>query len=348
MLGISGSLLTVLASYLDNNNQQVKIQNSLSKSVQIQSGVPQGSVLGPVLFVIYINELSTLFPESIKSKYFADDAKMYTEIKCSADLDQLQESLDKLTSWAKSWQLSISVSKCCTMDITSNTRLNLDSNPCNSVDNIDLNSVHQIRDLGVIVDSKLKFAAHIAKIVSTAKQRSALLYRAFLTREPKYLLIAYKSYILPLIEYCSPVWSPHSVGDILMLESVQRRFTKRIPGLENMSYDARLEALNMITLERRRLQFDLVFCYKLFNGLIAGLPVNYGLELSTRKSRGNSFKLVINNPRIDARKYFFSSRICEPWNSLPDSVVLTKSVKSFKRQLLTIDFNKFLIFKSSA
>ena len=114
-----------------------------------------------------------------------------------------------------------------------------------------------------------------------------------------------------------------------------------------MTYEARLEALNMISLERRRLHFDLVFCYKLFNGLIAGSPENYGLELSTRKSRGNSFKLVINNPRIDARKYLFSSRICEPWNSLPDSLVQIKGVKSFKRQLFTIDFNRFSIFKSS-
>ena len=345
-LGVGGSLLAVLTSYLDNRTQQVKIQNALSKSVFIKSGVPQGSVLGPVLFVIYINELGKLFPEPIKSKYFADDAKMYSQITSNADLNNFQGSLDMLSTWANSWQLSISVNKCCTMDITCNNRIISDSNVCNSVDDIKINNVQQIRDLGVIVDSKLKFTAHIAKIVSTAKQRTALLYRAFLTREQKFLIIAYKSYILPLVEYCSPIWSPNSVGDILLLESVQRSFTKRIPGLENMSYDARLKALNMITLERRRLHFDLIFCFKLLKGLIGGVPENYGLVLSTRKSRVNSFKLVINNPRIDARKYFFSSRICEPWNSLPDSVVLLNNVNSFKCQLFNIDFNKFLLFKS--
>ena len=199
------------------------------------------------------------------------------------------------------------------MNITSNNKLNVDSGPCNSVDNIRINDVSQIRDLGVIVDSRLKFTAHIAKIVSTAKQRTSLLFRAFLTREHKCLMrMAYKSYILPLLEYCSPIWSPHSVGDILLLESVKRSFTKRIPGLQNMSYDARLEALNMITLERRRLHYDLVFCYKVLNGLMGGAPDNYGLELSTRQSRGNSLKLVLNNPRIDTRKYLFSSRFCEP------------------------------------
>jgi hypothetical protein len=303
--------------------------------------------LGPVLFVIYINELGNLLPDSTKSKYFTDDAKMYSQIKCNADLDKFQESLDMLSDWANVWQLSISVNKCCTMDITSNNKLSVEPNHCNSVANIEINNVYQTRDLGVEVDSKLKFKTHIAKIVSSAKQRASLIFRAFLTREAKFLIIAYKSYILPLLEYCSPIWSPHSVGDILLLESVQRRFTKRIPGLEDMSYDARLRALGMVTLERRRLHFDLVLCYKLLNGLIGGSPENYGLIFSSRKSRGNSYKLVIDNPRIDARKYFFSSRVCDPWNSLPDYIVLLDSVKAFKRQLLTIDFNKVLLFKSN-
>ena len=254
--------------------------------------------------------------------------------------------MNELSNWAESWQLKISINKCCTMDISTN--LNLNSNSCSTVDNVEIDTVKQVRDLGVIVDSKLKFSAHIAKIVSTAKQRSALLFRAFLTRDLKYLITAYKSYILPLVEYCSPVWSPHSVQDILLVESVQRSYTKRITGLQYKSYVDRLKFLNIISLELRRLHSDLTFCYKLFNGHIAGSPADYGLTLSNRKSRGNSYKLNINISRIDARKHFFASRICEPWNSLPDYVVLDNSIKSFKRQLFYIDFNKFLIFKSES
>ena len=133
--------------------------------------------------------------------------------------------------------------------------------------------------------------------------------------------------------------------DILQLESVQRGFTKIIPVLQNMPYNARLKALDMISLELRRLHYDLIFCYKLLTGLIGGSPADYGLTLSNRKSRGNSFKLTVNISRIDARKHFFASRICEPWNSLPDDLVLANNVKSFKRQLFSIDFNKYLIFK---
>jgi hypothetical protein len=285
-----------------------------------------------------------VFSESTRSKFFADDAKVYSEIRNQGDLENFQENLTKLSIYAETWQLSISIKKCCTTDITANNRHK--SHLSNTVNNTEISAVEQIRDLGVIVDSKLKFSAHIAKIVSTAKQCVALIFRAFLTRDVKLLIIAFKAYILPLIEFCSPVWSPHSVHDILLLESVQRRYTKRIPGLENLSYNARLKFLNLSTLELRRLHFDLIFCYKLLNGHIAGLPENYGLILSNRKSRGNSLKLAINVSRIDARKHFFASRIFEPWNSLPDDVVLVDSVKSFKRQLSSIDLNKFLIFKS--
>ena len=174
MLGISGSLLAVLMSYLSNRTQQVKLENTLSETKNIISGVPQGSVLGPILFVLYINDLSNIFDDSVKSKYFADDAKLYSEIKSNADLENFQDNLDRLSKWAESWQLDISIKKCCTMDISLNNNNKL--NHYNTVDNVETDPVMQIRDLGVIVDSKLKFSAHIAKIVTTVKQRTALLF----------------------------------------------------------------------------------------------------------------------------------------------------------------------------
>jgi hypothetical protein len=344
MLGISGPLLALFTSYLEHRTQQVKIDSTVSNIVRLASGVPQGSVLGPILFVLYINDMGDMFDDSVKSKYFADDAKLYSEIKSSADLENFQENLDRLSNWAESWQLNISINKCCVIDIS--VRNNLKSNYCNTVDTVEIDTVREIRDLGVIVDSKLTFASHIAKIVSTAKQRAALLFRAFVTREIKFLIIAYKSYILPILDYCSPIWSPHYVHDILQLESVQRAYTKRIPGLQNMPYNARLKALNLISLELRRLHCDLIFCYKLLTGLVGGSPADYGLTLSNRKSRGNALKLTINISRIDARKHFFASRVCDPWNALPDDLILVNSVKCFKRQLFNFDFNKYLIFKS--
>ena len=127
-LGFSGNLIKIITSFLADRSQKVVIRNAISGSGKnrnaisgsenIISGVPQGSVLGPLLFVIFINDLSDVFPSSIVSKYFADDAKLYTEIKSGEDIDRLQHSLDDLSEWAEGWQLSIAIKKCCTMDIT--------------------------------------------------------------------------------------------------------------------------------------------------------------------------------------------------------------------------------------
>ena len=142
------------------------------------------------------------------------------------------------------------------------------------------------------------------------------------------------------------MWSPSSVGDVLLLESVQRNFTKKIPSLKYKPYFERLKATNLSTLELRRLYADLTFCYKILNGLVAGPPNKCGLTLANRKSRGNSFKLLIEHARVDVRKHFFGHRICGPWNSLPDDVVSASSVASFKRLLSKCPMNNFLMLNS--
>ena len=130
----------------------------------------------------------------------------------------------------------------------------------------------------------------------------------------------------------------------MALESVQKIFTKKIPGLENKSYHQRLNILKLPTLELRRLHSDLILCYKILHGLVAGPPENYGLFLSKRQSRGHRFKLAITYSRVDARKHFFGCRISEPWNSLPDNVVGTDSLRLFKKMLYLCCLDKFLIF----
>ena len=229
------------------------------------------------------------------------------------------------------------------MDIKTN-RLNDDCFYDNTIDGIEIENVVKFKDLGVHFDSNLSFKAHISQVVLTAKQRIFLLFRCFLTKDIKSLLLGYKSYILPTLIYCSPVWSPSSVGDIMFVESVQRVFTKKLPGFKNKPYFERIRILNLPTLELRRLHSDLILCYKILHGLVAGRPENYGLILANRQSRGHRFKLSITHSRIDARKYFFGCRICEPWNSLPDNIVALDSLIIFKTMLKKICFNKFLVF----
>ena len=205
-LGVYGNLLNIIKSFLSNRVQRVIINNSVSEPIAMISGVPQGSVLGPVLFIVYINDLTNIFQDNVTSKFFADDAKLYTEIRTGEDIDNLQFSLDELSSWAQLWQPSISIKKCFTIDLTGSKRTDTFYDNC--IDDVSIENVSNARDLGVNMDSSLKFSSHLAQITSAAKQRLYLLFRSFCTKDTKSLLMGYKSYILPLLNYFSQVWSP--------------------------------------------------------------------------------------------------------------------------------------------
>ena len=214
----------------------------------------------------------------------------------------------------------------------------------NSIEGIEIENVTKFCDLGIVLNPKLHFSLHIAQIVAAAKKRIFLLFRSFVTKDPQALIKGFKTYILPLLNYCSPVWSPSTIGDIVLLETVQRNFTKRIQGCQARTYSDRLKALKLPTLELRRLRADLILCYKILNNLIPCTAENFGLILSERQSRGHSKKLAISHVRIDVRKNFFGCRVCAPWNALPDNIVNANSINTFKRLLWEYNLNKFCCF----
>jgi len=166
-----------------------------SESIELLSGVPLGRVLGPLLFVIYINDLCAILSPGITAKLFADDAKLYTEIQTAEGIDKLQMCFDNLSSWANEWQLNISISKCSSIDIGNNNDYSCD----NMFDGEMLNSLSELKDVSIIIDKKLTFSSHITDVVAKAKQRIFLLFRAFHTHDRVPLLTAYNSFILPLL-----------------------------------------------------------------------------------------------------------------------------------------------------
>ena len=340
-LGINGLLLRTIKSFLHNRSQRVMINGTLSNSVALGSGVPQGSVLGPLLFLVYINDLSNIFPDSIVSKYFADDAKIYTEVTSGDDIDSLQFSLDDLSEWAAKWQLSLSIKKCLILDVSRPRNNDVFYN--NTLHDSELPLLPSTKDLGVIVDANLNFHEHVAHVVAEARKRCFLIFRCFYSYNAKSLMLGYKSYILPIVSYCTPVWSPCTIQDIDLIESVQRSFTKKIPELSTLSYNERLTRLNLPSLELRRLRHDLLFCYKILHGYVNGLPEKFGIKLASRTSRGHSLKLEKQAVINDVRKYFFGVRIVNPWNALPENVINAPSIVSFKKNLFKIDLSKFLI-----
>ena len=249
--GINGRLYSINESFLSNWSQCVVIEGAHSNQCLVISGMPQGSVLGPLLFIIFINDLPDILSESVISKCFADDIKLYTDVTIGDDIDELQFNIDSLAGWADAWQLGLSFLKCSTFDITFGKG---SGSYCeNSIEGVELSKVQRVKDLGITFDSCLAFTFHINQIVAKAKQRTFLLFRAFKLKESDALIQAYKTYILPILDYCSAVWSPSLLYNIEALESVQRLFTRRLPGMKYLSYSNRLASLKLPSLELRRL-----------------------------------------------------------------------------------------------
>ena len=156
------------------------------------------------------------------------------------------------------------------------------------------------------------------------------------------MLKLYKTYVLPLLEYASPVWSPQYIGLINKLERVQKFFTKRIYGFENIPYAERLILLDMKSLEYRRLIIDLKLTFEIICGHV-NLDRSAFFEISANnRTRGNRFKLVIPFARSGTRSRFFAARVVPVFNSLPDSILRDSNVNRFSRELINLNLNRFL------
>lgn len=235
------------------------------------------------MFIIFINELVEILElHGIRVKFFADDSKMYAKIVDGFDVERLQAALDALTQWADKWQMSISIEKCCVLHIGKvcvDTRFHINSNV--------LPTVNQCLDLGVTISSNLQPSKHINIIVAKAHQRANAILRCFVSRDTNLLIRAFDVYVRPLVESNSVTWSPYLKQDIEAIERVQQCFTKRLPGLHKYSYCERLAMLKLPSLELRRLQNDLVWCYKFIFGCV-DVQADDFFELRISNIRGQS------------------------------------------------------------
>ena len=183
---------------------------------------------------------------------------------------------------------------------------------------------------------------HVSGIVNKAIVRCKLINKCFASRHAPTLIKAFKIYVRPILEYCAPVWSPHLVKDTELVESVQRRFTKWLPGLRNMSYSKRLTVTGLERLDARRLRVDLITTYKILFGLTCLQSTNFfRLSPTLNKTRGHDYKLLALSSNSDTRKYFFSNRVIHAWNGLPPDKVNFSSLKTFKTSLFKLNLSAY-------
>jgi hypothetical protein len=339
-IGINGLLLKWITAFLQGRSQCVVVENRYSSWSKVISGVPQGSVLGPLLFILFINDISNITVNGVFTKLYADDLKLYTTLISTDDSNNLQIVLSNLLVWSKDWQLEVNVSKSHVLHLHKNNPLMEYYFDGNLIESRDL-----VTDIGVDIDPVLHFDKHIDRIVAKAYSRIGLLFRGFVSRNLHVFRQAYITYIRPLLEYASNVWSPHLLMHINSIERVQRHFTKRITVLRDFSYRERLSILNLDTLEYRRLSCDLTLYYKIFNNLTPWSPIEYfNVCIPPYSLHSVYHDFYIRKPlcRTNSFENDFFNRCVNAWNSLPSSVINSKSIASFKHNLKSVDLSSFL------
>ena len=325
----SEKLVNWIEAWLTNRKQRVIVNGVASDWRDVISSVVQGSVLGPILFIIFINDIDLCLShfEAFVSK-FADDTKIAKVVTDGNSAMEMQAIIQNLEKWCTDWGMEFNISKCTIMHFGHN-------NPKfeYTMNGQKLSSSSEQRDLGVIVSETSSPSKQCASAAKKANQMLGRINKSFSCFTKDIMKLIYKVFVRPHLEYAVAAWSPWLRKDIDALEAIQRRATRRISDIRG-SYDERLKALKITTLEKRRIRGDAIEIFKCLHGVWS---INSESLFTLRDPEGprtrqqQSFMpLTIPRARLDIRKYFFSVRAANIWNDLPSSIRESNSVNIFK------------------
>ena len=323
--GVRGKTLESIRSFLADRTQQVVVEGETSRPANVSSGVPQGTVLGPLLFLVYINDLPLRVNST--SRLFADDCMLYRTINSEADTKTLQEDLDNLQGWERDWMMSFNPDKCEVIRITNKRRI---INSQYTIHGQQLQETNQAKYLGVTIDNKLTWGPHINAMTKKAKNTTAFLGRNIASCPRNIKELSYKSLVRPQVEYASTVLDNSNKTHQAAVEGVQRRAARFIMGnyRRESSVTTMLEQLQLESLQARRQRARVTMMYRVVNGLIdiSSAP----LQPTDATTRGHTQRFL--QPFCHIRSYqdsFFPATI-NLWNSLPQHIVDADSLETFK------------------
>jgi hypothetical protein len=319
--GVRGRVSKWISSWLREREQRVVLNCSGSQWSSVISGVPQGSVLGPLLFIVYINDIDSSVV--CKLSKFADDTKMFNTVSSQRNVDALKADLNNLFHWSEEWQMLFNLSKCKVMHFGKHN-----GKASYSMGGIVLDTVDCEKDLGVIVQSDMKVTQQCIKVVKIANKILGMISRTFQYKTKPVVLRLYKSLVRPHLEYCVQAWRPHLQKDINLIENVQKRVAKMLGVNKNRYYD-KITELGLTTLETRRLRGDLIVIFKMFKGML-DVSVHDYFMVSHGSSRGHSCKVFKHRFLTDVGKFCFSNRVINEWNLLTQDIIDCSTIEQFK------------------
>ena len=305
--------------------------DSFSSPGNVKSGVPQGSVLGPLLFIIYVNDV----PDHVQSNLvmFADDTKIYRVIRDENDAKILQEDLDALQRWSEKWLLKFNISKCKVMHLGRTNLLTKYRMKKQHNESIILEDTVMEKDLGVYVTKSLKPTTHCQKVAKKAMSSLKLLRTAFDNLNVNNFKMLLTTYVRHILDYNIQAVGPYMRQDFQALEKLQRRATKLVKAVKHVPYKEHLRKLGLMSIEERINRGDMIQTYKILTGKVNVDPNKFFERVSNRRTRGHTLKLKKARTIHLARSKFFANRVITPWNKLPNQVVTSESVNSFKNSM---------------
>ena len=334
-MGVRGNVHRWIREWLHDRKQRVVLNGQFSEWLPVLSGVPQGSVLGPALFLVYINDIDGAVDGLTYISKFADDSKVMRCVDCDADREAMQSNINSLIEWSDKWQMSFNAIKCKVIHFGRN-------NPRHSYHmggfapgGTVLEAVEKEKDVGVIIHQSLKPSTQCAKAAAKGKQVLGQMARSVTLRDRHTWPRLYCTYVRPHLEYAVQAWNPWLDCDIAALESVQQQALKYVSGTAGMSYEQRLDYVNLTTLEARRHRGDLIQTWKYLHCKQDVDPLSLFVmsnQAISRPTRSNSKPLSLKeqNCKYDVRRYAFPVRVVRPWNDLPAHIQTATSVNSFK------------------
>jgi hypothetical protein len=321
--GIKGKLLHWIKSFLTNRTQRVTVNSHLSDATKVKSGVPQGSVLGPLLFIIMIADIDDEVKFSILS-CFADDTRLLKSVQNVMDTFKLQHDLNKVYKWTKDNNMSLNGEKFEQLTYGKDDKLRAGSIYLTDNGAI-IHKPNFVKDLGVVITDDTRFSTHIDQMVTKSTNLSSWIFRTFKSREKLVMLTLWKSLVIPHLDYCSQLWSPTRKCEIQKIEMVQRTFIKRIHGMQNLSYWEQLQNLKLYSLERRRERYQIMYVWLILEGLVPNFHHNKngqtvgGISHYVHQRHGRKCFIRVTNPGPYKTALYSSFAFRGPtlFNSLP-------------------------------
>ena len=270
LLGVRGKMLQWLESFLTSRTQRVMVNGVLSDPVPVTSGVPQGSVIGPLLFLILIGDIDSNITSGFISS-FADDTRLSKGISGVMDASSLQTELETVYQWADDNNMLFNNKKFEVLRYGPDDTLKFTTS-YTAPDGSIISDKHHVRDLGVTMSDDGSFKEHISVMCQSARNMCSWILRTFQSRSPELMLTMWKSLVLPILDYCSQLWSPMKVGEIQEIEDIQKSFTRRIHIQDRGDYWNRLKTLGLYSLQRRRERYKIIYVWKIMENIVPNLP----------------------------------------------------------------------------